>query len=301
MLKPCFRDVDNKPINAHGGMILEWENQYYWYGEYKTGQTVRILQTMANGITSEVQRLDFLGISCYRSDDLQTWHFCGLVLQACPDDRNSDLHPGGVVERPRVIYHAGSQRFIMYIHIDSPDYSKAALGVAVADRPEGPFRYLYGFRPCGCDSRDFTLLQDVCGTAYVMFSSDWNSTLRIARLTDDYLQCIGNFTEAFADCFREAPVVFQDNDQLVCITSGCTGWAPNEAAWATAIHPEGPWKLFGNPCLGKNADITFGGQATCSVMYRGRRYILADSWNPEDFRHRRTFGCCVTCNPDSRY
>lgn len=283
MLKSCFKDADNKPVNAHGGMILEWKNQYYWYGEFKTGQTVRIRQTMADGKSYEVHRLDFAGISCYRSKDLQTWHCCGLALEACPEDRSSDLHPGGVVERPRVIYHAGSQRFVMYMHIDSPDYSKAALGVAVADRPEGPFRYLYGFRPCECDSRDFTLWQDKdTGAAYVLFSSDWNSTLRIARLTDDYLQCTGTFTEAFVGCYREAPVIFRENGQLFCITSGCTGWAPNAAAWATAAQPEGPWRLFGNPCLGNDADKTFGGQATCSVMYQGQRYILADVWNSED-------------------
>lgn len=29
-----------------------------------------------------------------------------------------DLAPGGIVERPRVLYHAASRRFIMWLHID---------------------------------------------------------------------------------------------------------------------------------------------------------------------------------------
>ena len=289
MIRPHFTDTAGKAINAHGGMILEWENHYYWYGEYKIGKTVCIPQRAQDGTVHDMQRLDFVGISCYRSEDLQAWEFCGLCLEACPQP-DSDLYPGGVVERPRVIYHAASNRFIMYLHVDSPDYSKASLGVAVADRPEGPFRYLHSFRPCGMDSRDFTLWQDTdTDEAYVLFSSDGNSTMRIAPLTEDYLHCVGSFTDSFPGRFREAPVVFRDNGRMYSITSGCSGWAPNAAAWASAPHPEGPWELFDNPCRGDGAEITYGGQATCTVTHCGHRYVLADIWNPADLESSTYF------------
>ena len=31
---------------------------------------------------------------------------------------HSDLASGGVVERPRVLYHAALRRFVMWLHID---------------------------------------------------------------------------------------------------------------------------------------------------------------------------------------
>ena len=54
----------------------------------------------------------------------------------------------------------------MWMHIDSPDYSKAEAGVAIADSPTGPFKYLDGFRPNGTMSRDQTVFVDDDGTAY---------------------------------------------------------------------------------------------------------------------------------------
>ena len=32
-------DTDGELIQAHGGMILEHEGMYYWYGENKNGAT----------------------------------------------------------------------------------------------------------------------------------------------------------------------------------------------------------------------------------------------------------------------
>ena len=42
----------------------------------------------------------------------------GLALVAGDEAGHPDLAPGGIVERPRVLYHAASRRFIMWLHID---------------------------------------------------------------------------------------------------------------------------------------------------------------------------------------
>ena len=42
----------------------------------------------------------------------------GLALVAGDEAGHPDLAPGGIVERPRVLYHAASRRFVMWLHID---------------------------------------------------------------------------------------------------------------------------------------------------------------------------------------
>ena len=114
----------------------------------------------------ERYRTDVTGVSCYSSKDLLNWKFEGVALKAITDDPNSDIHPTQVLERPKVVYNKKTKKFVMWMHIDSPDYSKAEAGVAIADSPTGPFKYLDGFRPNGTMSRDQTVFVDDDGTAY---------------------------------------------------------------------------------------------------------------------------------------
>ena len=163
--KEVWNDTEGNPINAHGGGILYHRGTYYWYGEYKVGKTV-----LPADATWERYRTDVTGVSCYSSKDLLNWKFEGVALKAITDDPNSDIHPTQVLERPKVVYNKKTKKFVMWMHIDSPDYSKAEAGVAIADSPTGPFKYLDGFRPNGTMSRDQTVFVDDDGTAY-QFSS----------------------------------------------------------------------------------------------------------------------------------
>ena len=47
-----------------------------------------------------------------------------------------------MIERPKVIYNEKTGKFVMWMHIESPDYEKAHAGVAVCDSPTGAFTYL---------------------------------------------------------------------------------------------------------------------------------------------------------------
>lgn len=69
------------------------------------------------------------------------------------------------------------------------------------------------------------------------------------------------------------------------ITSGCTGWAPNEARMFSAPSIWGPWTKHPNPCTGENAKITYGGQSTYILTLQGEpnKYIfMADIWRPKN-------------------
>ena len=164
-----WNDTGGNPINAHGGGLLYHNGRYYWYGEYKQGETI-----LPEWATWECYRTDVTGVGCYSSPDMVNWTFEGIVLPAEKDDPSSDLHPSKVLERPKVVYNQKTGKFVMWAHVESADYSKAAAGVAVADTPTGPFTYLGSFRPNNAMSRDQTVFVDDNGRAYQLYSSEEN-------------------------------------------------------------------------------------------------------------------------------
>jgi beta-galactosidase len=266
-------DEGGEVINAHGGGILYQNNVYYWFGE-KRGRSA-----------SE-------GVNVYTSKDLYNWKRAGLAL--APDSTgNSDIAKGCLMERPKVIYNKKTGKYVMWFHLElkGKGYSAARAGVAVSDKPEGPYQYLTSFRPNGNMSRDMGLFVDDDGAAYHIYSSKENYDLRIAKLSDDYLSATTQDTLLFSE-HREAPALFKWGNKYYLITSGCTGWAPNRASLHVAESIWGPWKPAGDPMKGPGADSTYGGQSTYVLPIAGKkaRFIfLADKWNPKDLRDSRYF------------
>ena len=83
--------------------------------------------------------VELVGVSCYSSPDLYHWKNEGNVLPSVKDDPSSDLHTSKVLERPKVIFNPRTRQFVMWMHIDSMDYSAARSGVAVSDNRPGHF------------------------------------------------------------------------------------------------------------------------------------------------------------------
>lgn len=278
-------DTAGNPINAHGGGILYHDGKYYWYGEYKKGETI-----LPDWATWECYRTDVTGVSCYSSPDMLNWTFEGIVLPAVTDDPDHDLHTSKVLERPKVVYNKKTGKFVMWAHVESADYSKAAAGVAVSDSPTGPFKYLGSFRPNDAMSRDQTIFIDDDGKAYQFASSENNATLYINELTDDYLRPTGKFTRNFIGESREAPAVFKHDGKYYLLSSGCTGWDPNQAELAVADSIMGEWKTIGDPCTGNDADKTFYAQSTyVQPVYGKKDLVIAmfDRWNKTDLENSR--------------
>ena len=275
-----WKDTNGKIINAHGGGMLYYAGIYYWYGEYK-GDSNYLLDTVK---TWECWRADARGISCYSSKNLIDWTFEGIVLSPSPDP-TSDLHPSQVIERPKVIYNERTKKFVMWMHIESPNYEKAHAGVAVSNSPTGKFNYLGSFRPNEKDSRDQTIFKDDDGRAYHIYSSEWNKTTVVGLLTDDYLQHTGTYTRNFINQSREAPAIFKHNGKYYMISSGCTGWDPNTALYAVADSMLGKWTLMDNLCKGKDANSTFFAQSTFVLPVTGKpgKFVaMFDHWNKID-------------------
>ncbi len=281
-----WADTEGNPINAHGAGLLYDNGTYYWYGEYKKGATRKVEYIHE----WECYRVDAGGVACYSSKDLINWKNEGLVLPSVKEDSTHDLHISKVIERPKVIYNENTNKYVMWMHVDSEDYVFARAGVAVSDSPTGPFTYIKSVRPYNQMSRDMTLFKDNDGRAYHIFSSENNATMYVALLNDDYLSHTSQFTRNFIEKHREAPAVLKRNNKYYMVTSGCTGWLPNEAEYAVADSMLGTFTPVGNPCVGTDNELTFNSQS-CYIQplnNTGDRFIfLADRWNKTDLEDSR--------------
>ncbi|PIA29345.1 hypothetical protein AQUCO_06000007v1 [Aquilegia coerulea] len=281
-------DTDGNPIQAHGGGILYVEKlgMYYWYGENKNGPTYHAHKKGA-------ARVDIIGVSCYSSKDLWTWKNEGIVLAGEETNVTHDLYQLNVLERPKVIYNDKTGKYVMWMHIDDANYTKASVGIAVSDYPTGPFDYLYSKQPHGYESRDMTIFKDDDGVAYLIYSSEDNSELHIGPLTEDYLDVTHAVRRILVGQHREAPALFKYRRTYYMITSGCTGWAPNEAHAHASESIMGPWESMGNPCIGGNKvsrDTTFFSQSTFVLplpKIPGFYIFMADRWNPAQLNDSR--------------
>ncbi len=121
-------------INAHGGGILRHQGVYYWFGEHK--------------IAGSAGNAAHVGVHVYSSQDLRYWQNCGIALQVS-SEAGSPLEAGCVLERPKVLYNAASGKFVMWFHLElkGQGYEAALSGVATADVPTGPYRFIECFRP----------------------------------------------------------------------------------------------------------------------------------------------------------
>lgn len=293
-------------INAHGGGILYRAGTYYWYGEHK--------------ISGDAGNKAMVGVHVYASKDLYTWKDEGIALKVS-EDPASDIAKGCILERPKVVYNARTKKYLMWFHLEllGKGYEAARSGVAVSDRPTGPFTFVKSYRPnagkmpyypnpaekkvdcknpanksdgffCrdlfgGQMARDMTVFVDDDGKAYHVFSSEENFTLHLAELSDDYLSHTGRFIRIYVGQQTEAPALFKRKGKYYMVGSGCTGWAPNAARWFSANSVWGPWTYEGNPCTGKDAEITYGGQSTHVLPVAGKAdqfIFMADKWTPKD-------------------
>ena len=321
-----WSDTAGRPINAHGGGMLHHRGTYYWYGEVKQGRTYLPKVNKSWGGT----RVLAGGVSCYSSTDLAAWKHEGVVLPSVAEDPDHDLACENVIERPKVIYHARTGKFVMWFHWDLPDYSAARSGVAVSDSPTGPFNYVGSFRPNagkrpinaterdvgagakdplvrdlpgGQMARDMTLFVDDDGKAYQFYASEDNQTMHVSELSEDYLQPAGKYARIFVGRSMEAPAVFKRGGKYYLIASGCTGWDPNEARSAVAENIFGPWTEQGNPCRGSGAELTFGCQSTYVlpvVGEPGRFIAIFDRWKKWDLQDSRYVWLPVNFDRDGR-
>ncbi|MEU8763257.1 RICIN domain-containing protein [Streptomyces sp. NPDC048659] len=216
-----FTDPAGNPVHAHGGGVVKVGAFYYWFGENRNVDN------------------SFKYVSAYRSTDLKTWEFRNHVLTA-------SSHPelaGANIERPKVMYNASTGKFVMWMHKEgsATDYSEARAAVAVSDTVDGDYSWQGSFRPLGHMSRDITTFVDTDGTGYMISAANENADLHVYRLTADYTDIAAQVQKLWPGQWREAPAMFKRNGVYFLLTSGATGWSPNQQKYATSTSVTGTW------------------------------------------------------------
>lgn len=276
-----FKDTSGNGIHAHGGGLIKYGNYYYWYGEYRDDGNY------------------FLGVRCYRSTDLKNWEYRGEVLTP---NSAYELNKCNV-ERPKVMYNASTKQFVMWMHWENGrDYGQARAAVAYCDTPDGKFTYQGSFRPMqnagvtdhglpGYMSRDCSVFVDTDGTGYFISSSNENMDLHVYKLTPDYKGVQSLSAKLFVGKQREAPCLIKRNNYYYLITSGCTGWGPNQGKYAYSKNLSSGWSDLYNLGDGTTYDsqpayiIPIQGTNTTSYLYTGDRWAGAWGGKVNDSRY----------------
>ena len=126
--------------------------------------------------------------------------------------------------------------------------------------------------------------------------------LNIAELADDYLDYTGRYVRVAPGGQNEAPAIFKRDGVYWMITSGCTGWAPNEARMFKATSLWGPWEQLPSPFVGKDAKKSFHTQGTYIFKVEGTEdgfVFMADRWNPRSLKNSRHIWLPIDFEADS--
>lgn len=248
-------DTAGNVIQAHGGGMLQVGNTYYWFGEDRGG-------------TGAV-------VSCYSSTDLAHWMFRNHVVTR---QKSGDLGPGRVVERPKVLYNRPTHLYVMYLHIDSPNYGEAKVGVATCATVDGQYTYRGSFQPLGHESRDMTLFQDTDGSGYLLHE-DRKRGIAIVKLTPDFLNV--DHEVALIHEALEAPAMLHVGDTYFLLGSSLSGWNANPNHYATAPSLAGPWSAFAD--VAPHATNTYDSQTAFILPVVGSQTTTfiygGDRWN----------------------
>lgn len=264
-----WADTSGKPIQAHGGGMIKVGDYYYWFGENRN----------PNG--------SFYAVSAYRSRDLRNWEFRNHVLRS---SSHAELNPANI-ERPKVVHNASTGKYVMWMHWENgADYGEARAAVAVGDTVDGDYEYQGSFRPLvdsgvmdhgkpGYMSRDCGLFVDDDQKAYFISATNENYDLNLYLLTADYLKVDKLAALLFKGGHREAPVIFKREGTYFLLTSGATGWDPNQASYATSSSLTSGWSSLKNVGDGN----TFYSQSTYVLPIQGSgtsaAYLyLGDRW-----------------------
>jgi hypothetical protein len=218
-----FTDTTGAVVHAHGGGVIKVGAHYYWFGENRNADNT------------------FRYVSAYRSTDLKTWEFRRHVLTQAT---HSELAKANI-ERPKVMYNSATGQYVMWMHKENgSDYSEARAAVATSSTVDGDYTWRGSFRPLGHMSRDITVFRDDDGTGYMVSAARENYDLHIYRLSADYLKAEALVANPWPSGHREAPALFKRDGVYFMLTSGATGWNPNQQRYATATSVAGPWSAM---------------------------------------------------------
>jgi Glycosyl hydrolases family 43 len=218
------RDNTGQIIDAHDGQLIAFEGKYYLYGT-AYGNT--------NGFTDQNKFV------AYSSTDLKKWAFEGRIL--------SEKAPKGVYYRPKVIFNAKTKKYVAWFNW-YPVLWEGRYGVAISDKPTGPFELLNDDVKIGNPKvGDFNLLVDDDQTAYICYNTIEGHRIFVEKLNADYTASTLEVSDKIDDgC--EASAMFKRNDTYYMLTdvACCFCGEGTGAKVFTSKNPLKGWTYRGN-------------------------------------------------------
>jgi hypothetical protein len=309
-----WTDTEGNIINAHGGGILFHGGRYYWFGEHKGERSNSAWVGVTCYSSSNLYDWKYEGIALPVVKDGNSDITEGCIIERPKVIYNAKTGKfvmyfhlelkgqGYAAARVAVAVADHATGPYKYLKSFRPNAGRFPENMTTAQRqattkttdfekwwtPEwrravddGLFvrRDFAG----GQMSRDMTLFVDDDGKAYHIYASEENLTLHLSELSDDYLSHTGKYIRIAPCGHNEAPAIFKKDGQYFMFSSGCTGWEPNAARLFSANSIWGPWTEHPNPCVGKDAHLTFRSQSTFILPVEGKKdafIFMADRWTP---------------------
>ena len=315
-------DNNGVHINAHGGGILYQNGIYYWFGEHR-GDTresrgsLRVgvtcysskdlvswknegvaLAMMPDGSFSDIEKGAVIErpkvIYNPKTQKYVMWFHVELKYLADIGERFSAARAGvAISDKVTGPYHfIRSARVNPGVWPENMPESERNLTTTLNDVKNGTPEWWKAVREGvyvrrdligGQMARDMNLFVDEDGKAYHVYSSEDNTTLQIAELTNDYLDHTGRYIRVAPAKYNEAPAIFKKDGTYFMITSGTSGLDPNDARLFSAPSIWGPWVQHPNPCRGDDANLTFHSQAYYVLPVPGKTdafIYMGDRWKP---------------------
>lgn len=230
-------------------------------------------------------------VQVMRSDDLSSWEHLGDALPALP----AWARPGWTWA-PVVLPRGG--RYVLYYTVREPRSGRQAISVAVADRPDGPFRdgsaAPFVFQAERGGSIDPSPFVDVDGTPYLLWKSEDNaldrpSSLWAQRLAPDGLALVGEPAELLRHDRRwerplvEAPAMLELAGTYLLFYSA-RDWESQGygVGYATAPTPLGPFRKVTThrPWVSSRGDVAGPGGQEFFVDAEGNLRMAFHAWAP---------------------
>jgi beta-xylosidase len=312
-----WKDTDGVHINAHGGGVVFVDGTYYWYGEYKTSGSGGNTSLKGVGCYSSKDLYNWKneGIVLKVEQDSNSEITKGCIIERPKvvfNQKTGKYVMWFHLELKDQGYDAARAAVAIS---DSPKGPFKFKKSYRANKGVWPMNFNDNFKSAAINekelkswtlewleaikngmlvrrdfekgqmSRDMTVYVDDDNKAYLVHAAEDNLTLHISELTDDYLDFTEKWTRVAPAGHNEAPAVFKKEGVYYMITSGCTGWDPNEARLFKSKSIWGPWQPLGNPCVGKEAELTFHSQSTYVLPVEGKKdqfIFMADRWKPDN-------------------
>lgn len=208
---------------------------------------------------------------CYSTEDMVTWTDHGVIMK--PTDFSWAI---GEAWASQVMEYEGKYYFFVSTQCGDPNCK--AIGVAVSDTPDGPFKDAIG-KPLVTDEmtdngprgwwNDFdpTVMVDDDGTPWLCWG---NGTCFLAPLKHNLVELAGPITVLPMENYVEGPWLYKRGEHYYNVYASM-GQALETISYAMAPSVEGPWTFVGE-LLGEQKDsfTTHPG----IIDYKGKSYLF---------------------------